>query len=150
MDPVLKVFYWCPVILTNNFEVESGLANGTEAKVLRVVLKTGESPFKVKMELDNFDEIIVRFIELENLNKSINPRIFQLQPKDFSFDASFPSPVSMNAKEKQIQCKMTAHHLLIISNSATTDHKMQGATCEKLFINAFSYRQIGRMLHYPE
>ena len=52
MDPVLKLYYGCPVMLTNNINVDSGLANGTEAKVLRIVIKTGQTTFKVKVDVD--------------------------------------------------------------------------------------------------
>ena len=100
------------------------------------------------MELDNIDEEIqvnaiyaeqIKYIELEHVNKNINPRIFKLEPKDFRFDASFSRPQSMISKEKRIKRKMTAHQIPVVSNNATTGHKLQGCTCEKLFINAFNY-----------
>ena len=157
MDPVLKLYYRCPVMLTNNINVDSGLANGTEAKVLRIVMKTGQTTFKVKIDVDTHNQFYesnqiqevsvdaayaeqIKFIELEHVNKNIHPKIFQLQPKDFTFDASFPCPPEFSGREKRIQRKMNAQQLPVIANSATTGHKLQGATCENLFINAFNYR----------
>jgi hypothetical protein len=47
MDPVLKLYVGCPVMMTENFDVENCLANGTQAVVVKVVLKAGQQTSKI-------------------------------------------------------------------------------------------------------
>ena len=50
MDPVLRLYKGCRVMLTKNEAVARGLANGTQATVEKVVLKPGWMTSEVKMD----------------------------------------------------------------------------------------------------
>ena len=50
MDPVLKLYIGCQVMLTANTCVRMGLANGTQATVKKVVLKATCIPTPVHLD----------------------------------------------------------------------------------------------------
>ena len=49
IDPVLKLYPGCPVMLTENVNVPSGLANGTKARIYSIIMKPGETANEASM-----------------------------------------------------------------------------------------------------
>ena len=50
IDPVLKLYYNCPMMYTRNTDVMSGQANGSCVYVEGVYLKGGEAPFDLALQ----------------------------------------------------------------------------------------------------
>ena len=50
VDPVLKLYANCPLMLTQNKDVRSGQANGSRVFLLSVNRKAGETPFILQFE----------------------------------------------------------------------------------------------------
>ena len=79
MDPVLKLYEGIRVLLTKNEDVLNGIANGTQAKVVRIVLKTGESYGTTTVNDGNGTSRMVKaifasqidYIELRHMNDRV-------------------------------------------------------------------------------
>ena len=143
VDPALKLFHNCPVMLTTNDNVKAGKANGTRARVDHVLLKQGEKPFEVVV-----DECIVpavfasqvEHVELRHENKDIDPQVFTVKPRQHSITAFLPRP-GMNSSRKTDKDKisMKINQIPIICNTATTGHKLQGCGLDNLFVHSWYY-----------
>lgn len=141
VDPVLKLWYNCEVMLTKNDDVKASIANGTRAKVVKVVLKQGESTFPVKISGATVPGIFassVSHVVLEHVNKDAKPGSFVMKPKRFTINAGLPnSLLSLSSTDyrKRYTLRMHINQLPVISNSATTGHKLQGTSLDKLFVS---------------
>ena len=73
---------------------------------------------------------------LKHENESISPQLFTMLPTGHSFMAKIPLPDSQQTGGVKIthKVKMTGVQIPIISNNATTGHKLQGATVTSLLI----------------
>ena len=66
--------------------------------------------------------------------------MFQLKPIEFCITARSLKPKLLQMKEDNPKMvKMKATHLPVISNQATTGHKLQGASINQLFVNNWNY-----------
>ena len=147
MDPVLRLYYDCPLMLTSNEDVPGGLANGTCATLRRVRLKPGEQTQRVIMSVDSQKVVVqaarasqILNIELQHCNKRIEPQVFHLAPKQFTFSAKMPLPSILGESSNiKTSMRMKALQLPVISNTATTGHKLQGASVDNLFIHSWRY-----------
>ena len=145
MDPVLKLFRHGAVMLPINESVECGRANGTCAEILKVTLKAGERPHYVILENGLHVPAVlagqVDSILLRHMNDEISPREFELKPKNFTFTASMPLPEELqHGKKRETELvKMKALQLPIISNCATTGHKLQGKTVKHILVGKWHY-----------
>ena len=75
-------------------------------------------------------------IVLKHNNPKIIPNTFQLEPIEFCITARILKPKLLQMKEDdQEMGKMKATQLPVISNQATTGHKLQGTSMNKLFVN---------------
>jgi hypothetical protein len=149
MDPVLKLYCNCPMMLTHNDDVKNGKANGSRATLDRVVLKTGEIPVTTKLSNGTCVAAVfagqVSHLELSHSNNRIVPSTFSLEPKPYTFEARFPVPESLSINDKEFEMvKMKARQFPLISNTATTGHKLQGATMNKLFVHEWHYNKTGQ------
>jgi hypothetical protein len=112
----------------------------SRATLDRVVLKTGEIPVTTKLSNGTFVAAVfagqVSHMELRHSNNRIVPSTFSLEPKTYTFEARFPVPESLSINDKEFEMvKMKARQFPLISNTATTGHKLQGATMNKLFVH---------------
>ena len=79
-------------------------------------------------------------IVLKHKNPKIIPNTFQLEPIEFHITARILKPELLQMKEdKHKMVKMKATQLPVISNQATTRHKLQGASINQLFVNNWNY-----------
>ena len=167
MDPVLKLYYDCPVMLTNNLDVERGLANGTEARVKKIRLKPLEKPFRMALQnitlydyynvqsdiaacdtTDGESQLTcnavfasqIHEVELYSDAAPKHLQSFSLRPTNFTFHALLPPPKSLEScGVRNFKEKMQATQLPFVLNSATTCYKLQGSTCVSIVINSFNY-----------
>ena len=144
MDPVLKLYSDCPVMLTENFDVDNRMANGTQGLLVKVVLKSGQSTSKILIDGVLVQAVFaskISYIRLRHLPKDGKRGTeFKIEPKQHSgFSVSMPRPVELQGKIKTTKMTFTANQIPVVVNNATTGHKLQGCTKSSVFINCFSY-----------
>ena len=77
---------------------------------------------------------------LKHNNPKIIPNTFQLEPIEFHITARILKPKLLQMKEDECKMvKMKATQLPVISNQATTRHKLQGASINQLLVNSWNY-----------
>ena len=144
MDPALKLYRDCPVMLPLNINVSAGQANGTQALVKKIVLKPGVQPSQTKIGTDVLLPVVtasqVSHVVLEHCNKRIRPREFFITPKSYAFVAKIPKPrmLRLSADDRE-RFLMRATQVPILLNNATTGHKLQGSGVARLFVHSWSY-----------
>ena len=144
MDPVLRLYSNCRTMLTQNSNVRAGKANGTQALFQKVVLKRGTQLQTVKLNngisvkavlASEVDHIILR-----HCNDRIEPQVFAVKPKKFSFVANILKPSVLRTKgDERETIRMTATQIPLIINNATTGHKLQGSGVDNVFVHTWSY-----------
>jgi hypothetical protein len=144
MDPLLRIYRGCCVLLTENRDVSNGIANGTQARVVEVVLKPNVVPFYVSINEEIQVQAVfasqVDRVELEHVNDRIHPRIFSVAPTEHIFRANMLKPHTLRAKIGQREeLSMKATQIPFIINNATTGHKLQGCGIDILFIHGWVY-----------
>ena len=78
--------------------------------------------------------------ELLHTNQKIVPQTFLVKPKEWYLNANILKPRALQVKDDDHETlKMKATQLPVISNHATTGHKLQGSSMYKLFIHSWSY-----------
>ena len=144
VDPALKLFRDCPVMLTTNDDVKSGKANGTRAYVDHVLLKRGEHHFDIVIDDCIVPAIFasqVEHVQLRHENKTIQPQVFNVQPRQYSIYAYMQQPGTKSTKKQhKDRVEMKLNQLSFTSNTATTGHKLQGSGVDDLFVHSWSYK----------
>jgi hypothetical protein len=138
VDPVLKLYPNAPMMFTSNKNVMCGEANGSRVYVNSVHLKVGEVPFLLKLDNGTSIQAVmasqVQDISLEHENKDISPRFFKTQPQKFNFSAKIDI---CGVTERMT---MSGNQFPIISNTATTGHKLQGCSLDAILVNDWCYK----------
>ena len=137
VDPCLKLYKECPLMLTQNKDVSNGQANGTRVYFKSVQLKNGEQCMLIKMINGCVIRAVmasqVKNITVEHENRDIIPNIFDVVIEDCSFKAA----VTLNDETRVVDMK--GKQFPIISNSAMTGHKLQGYTAKSLVVVDWKY-----------
>jgi hypothetical protein len=140
MDPVLKLYPGCRVMLPTNINVSQGLANGTQATVHKIMLKEGVIPsittINGNIPVSYVYASDVEYIELRHTNQRIIPSLFRVQHKNHTFKVKLPSMPNYNTDT--FLAEMKATQLPLLHNDATTGHKLQGTGVEQLFVHKWS------------
>ena len=146
LDPVLRLYIGCPVMLTQNICVANGLANGSTAVVTKICLKESTSAATVLLD----GEIPVRGVSasdvecicLQHMNKRVEPQQFTLSPEQYTFQAHMLKPQARQFKgsPKREYLRMKGTQIPIVLNGATTAHKLQGTGVDNILVNAWSYQ----------
>jgi PIF1-like helicase len=146
MDPVLKLYIGCEVMITENIDVPNGLANGTRAKINKILLKQGFQYMTVSIGDNLFVKGIyasqIESITMIHIMQNVQQRTFKIKPKATTFKAeiSIPNSVILNHLQ-EIKDKIIVRftQFPIIINVATTGHKLQGTGVDKLFVHTWRY-----------
>ena len=143
MDPVLRLYSGCRVMLPNNEDVKNGIANGTQANVVCVNILQGVIPFDVMINDTCKVQAVfasqVESVELEHVNARITPRIFKVTPKQHTFKVKISKPQMFQTKRDQTEeLHMKAIQVPILVNNATTGHKLQGCGVPIIFVHGWS------------
>ena len=141
MDPLLKLYKGCQLMLVFNNNVGCGEANRTT--VTLICLKPNIVPIQIiisKLPVKAIYASQVISIVLKHNNPKIIPNTFQLEPIEFRITTRILKPklLQMNEDDREM-VKMKATKLPVISNQATTGHKLQGASINQLFVNNWNY-----------
>jgi len=145
IDPVLRLYTGCRVMLPENADVSDGKAKGTQATFEKAVLKPGIEPRKVMVDGVPVNSVLaseVQHVVLNHCNDRIQPQKFSVEPKEHKFRAQIPLPQTERQKRQtreSLTMKGTQVPLLI--NNATTGHKLQGSGVDNIFIHNWSYVQ---------
>lgn len=137
VDPMLKLYYDCPLMLTNNTDVEKGQANGSRVRLQSVTLKVGEEAFNLKLNCGTTVRAMyasqVLSVEVKHEASDIIPATFNVKCEKFNFKAE------MKIGTEEAIAGMSGKQFPLISNSCTTGHKLQGCTCSSLLVNDWHY-----------
>ena len=77
---------------------------------------------------------------MKHNNPKILPKTFKLEPIEFRITTRILKPQVLGMKEDDREMvEMKATQLPVISNQATTGHKLQGASINQLFVNNWNY-----------
>jgi flagellar biosynthesis GTPase FlhF len=143
-EPVLQLYQSCRVMLPTNINVSNGQANGTQATVVNIRLKSNVTPATVT--LDNGSKVRavyasqVEFIELEHSNKRVQPTRFSLKSIEYRRTVKILKPKQLRTKSnerEEVNMKFTQFPILL--NNATTGHKLQGTGVDQLFVHEWKY-----------
>ena len=128
MDPLLNLYKGCQLMLVFNNNVRHGEANGTTVTLIRVCLKPNIIPIQIvisKLPVKVVYASQVISIVLKHNNHKIIPNRFQLKPIEFCITTRILKPKLLQMKEDNREMvKMKATQLPVISNQATTGHKL--------------------------
>ena len=144
MDPVLRLYRGCRIMLPCNKNVKAGQANGTQAVVEKVVLKPCITPQSIILQnnikvsavcASNVSQIVLR-----HRNDRIQPQVFSVEPKKYIFKARILKPRLLQVKGEEYETlEMKGIQMPILINNATTGHKLQGSGVKNLFVHSWSY-----------
>jgi hypothetical protein len=139
VDPLLKLYAHCPMMLTLNNDVPNGQANGSRVTVEGVNVKAGEQPFQLETECGTTVLALyasqVKSITVKHENDEITPNIFEVDQENWSFLCS------LTIGTEVMKTGMKGYQFPLISNSCTTGHKLQGCTVDSLLVNDWHYGQ---------
>ena len=140
MDPLLKLYKGCQLMLVFSNNVRCGEANETTVTLISISLKPNIVPIQIiigKIPVKAVYALQVVSIVLKHNNI---PNIFQLEPIEFRITTRILIPTLLQMKEDDHEMvKMKATQLRVISNQAITGHKLQGASINQLFVNNWNY-----------
>jgi hypothetical protein len=139
VDPVLKLYPDCPLMLSGNKDVPSGEANGSRVFCKGLHIKPAEQPMLVELQcgvtIRAYFASQVKEILVKHEERDIQPAIFTAAPEVHNFSAI----LRLDETEKCV-VKTCGKQLPFVSNSATTGHKLQGYTAKSLLVNAWHYK----------
>jgi hypothetical protein len=113
-----------------------------------VILKSGEMPTLIKLA----SGVSVRAVMasqvaqsiLQHCNTRIQPPRCVIISKIHRFHAKLPFPTNIRtgkAVNDYELVEMKGHQFSVLSNTATTGHKLQGATLDSLFVHEWNYKE---------
>ena len=132
MDPLLKLYKGCQLMLVFNNNVRRGEANGSTVTLVSVCLKLNITPIEILIRNLPVKAVyasqVVSIVLKHNISKVL-PSTFKLEPIEFRITARILKPQLLQMKQDDREMvKMKATQLPVISNQATTGHKLQGAS----------------------
>jgi hypothetical protein len=151
VDPMLKLYAGCPVMVTENIDVKKCIANGAMCKFKGLTLKDGISLADLKIII--VDEFHVRCAEVsqvesiqleldENLpQENGSPRVINLVAKEYyakvKYPITFQSSIRHNTQRRHKRIKLTQFSINIAH--ARTVHKLQSRSVENILISSWDY-----------
>jgi hypothetical protein len=139
VEPTLKLYPNCPLMLTENKDVPNGQANGSRILLERINIKPNENPTLIELQCGAISRAYfasqVESLRVQHETDDIIPNTFDAKPRTYEFDATF----EMNDDKKK--CYMRGLQFGVVSNTATTGHKLQGYTAQCLLVNDWRYDQ---------
>jgi hypothetical protein len=142
IDPMLKLCSGCPLRVSENINVRAGVANGAQAMFQSLVLKHGDTLSRTTVDGVEIDCVFASQAShlLSKQHSSGNQSTFKLVPKKHAVNANHPKPEGLRSGgSKTEKIKMSAIQLPLISNNATTGHKLQGSSKDAIYIAKFTH-----------
>jgi len=139
VEPVLKLYPDCPLMMTENKDVPNGQANGSRLYLQSIRIKPSETPMEIDLAcgatVRAFFASQVDSLSLRHEQDDIVPSVFQSEPGNFDFTATIKIEGETQA------CIMKGRQFPLVANTATTGHKLQGYTAISLLVNDWHYGQ---------
>ena len=143
IDPCLKLYMGCPLMLTENKDVRNGEANGCPCTLRQIVLKKN-----VKPKAKNVNGYWVNFVKahqvaylvaVSEINENVVFHVKCSAPKTVT--VNFPQPAAMMSADDSdtFLCRLKMRQIHVHINNATTGHKLQGTSLDSLFVSNWSY-----------
>ncbi|CAB9528582.1 hypothetical protein SEMRO_2263_G321210.1 [Seminavis robusta] len=141
VDPALKMYYNCPLMLTKkNEDVPNRQAKGSRVFLRKVHVKPGEQPFIIKLHcgvrIRVFRVSQIDRITAKHEMKDMLPKCFDVKTHGVSFKCK------MKIEKEKIEVRMKGIQFPLVSNSATTGHKLHGYTAPELLVWNWHYADI--------
>jgi hypothetical protein len=142
LDPALKLFRNCPVMLTHNADVEAGKCNGTTGTLDQIVIKPSQQHFYVEIgegiRVKAYYASQVARLRIRHKNRDFEVPTFEILPLHDYCQVKWPmvnmaGDVGRDRKAVE-EISMKFNQFPVVRNSATTGHKLQGATVDNVFI----------------
>ena len=141
--PMLRLYPGSPLMMTRNRDVGNCLANGSQGTCAGVKLKRGRQAHYRRV--NNFNVKCAYASEVDHVQWEINhdgrTKIVKIEPVEYqSLKADFPLPEPLrHDKLQKAKVFLRATQIPLISNNATTGHKLQGASLSDLYVPTWSY-----------
>ena len=138
IDPALKFYNGVPLMITSNTNLKKGLGNGTRIIGLSIQLKkdciVNCKTWDGRL-IHTVSCLDVEYMICEKIpnNKNETPKKFKLVPEK--------DHVSIRMKIANMKHNINARimHFGINSNKATTGHKLQGVSLNRMVVRSWSY-----------
>ena len=142
IDPVLKTYPSCPVMFTKNSDVQGGLANGSLLELQTIMLKAGVEKMSFTFHGYSVPAVYahdIAYAVVKFPGTNLRPR--KIQSQDYTFRCEYPLPNEFQngGNMKREWLNMKANQFPFVSNTATTGHKLQGATKDSLYVPFWHY-----------
>ena len=141
VDPFLKLYNYIPMMFTENTDVPNGEANGTLCFLVKIYLIEGVT--EDDFELINIDGFWVRTIDASKVDYLLcrfaqSDKQFKVRAQMNQCSISMPIELIPGMKTRH-PVSANMNRFPVLTNHATTGHKLQGQTKENLFISAWYY-----------
>ena len=141
-DPLLCLFDGCHLMGNVNSDVANGIANGTTCTLKHVVLKAGKRPHPIRMHdcwVNAVEVSDVKHMELNFHDSSQFVGRFRIIASKATYKVVFP--VMEQGRIVKMKTTMDLTQFPIVVNHATTGHKLQGKTLDRLVIAQWSEKK---------
>ena len=138
-DPFLCLFDGCNVMVNENVDVENGIANGTTCIFKKAKLKPGAILYPIKMHGYWVNSVSVDDVEHLQLQWQDSSRFigtFKIRPQKATYKVLYP--IVLLEKKIRTKTSICLTQFPIVINHATTGHKLQGKSLNKLVIAQWS------------
>ena len=141
--PMLRCYPGAPLMMTRNRDVAKCLANGTQGQCMGIKLKRGKQVHQRR--INGFNIKCVYASEVDHLKWQTEhdgrTKIMKIEPVQYqTLRADFPLPDALRVDTyHKAKVFLKATQLPLISNNATTGHKLQGSTLNDIYVPSWSY-----------
>jgi hypothetical protein len=139
LDPMLCLASGCNMMVNDNIDVHNGIANGTTAEFVKAILKPGAKLQPMQMfgywvntvTVDEVDQLEFEWQDYDRFKGK-----FRVSAIKGVFNVKFP--VTEMGKEVRVGTTIEITQFPAVVNFATTGHKLQGKSMDKLLIAEWS------------
>jgi hypothetical protein len=142
-SPMLKIYYDRPMMMTDNVDVEKGLANGSMCNIREVVLSEGVTFQNLeRILIDGYYVWCVDVSQVRELKVQLqegDERVVSLKAESISAKCEFPVPIygTVNKNTERWFRNISLKQFQLNEANARTVHKLQGKSLRNVVINSF-------------
>ena len=137
-SPMLRLHPMVDLMITVNLDVGNTLANGTQGKVKRVILKPSQNPHRQRIDEHTVDCVCAS--QVDHLLLLANGKEHKIAPMKYSsVKANYTLPQHWQLGNTTSTMHVSANQLPLMSNAATTGHKLQGSSLDAAYVPDWNY-----------